>query len=224
MIKYLVHLLFFITLCVVLSTCKHEPVFDPTTCGDAQTIDEMKQWVLFKPGTYWIYEEETSGDRDTVIVTEHFDGVSSGGYAAFGCVMHSSYDGYNYDYYFNDSYSRSCDWSEGCTCFKVFCNKSKPGDFVGDDRTFIFPLKEGNYLGMSWGGGDFGYISITNYHFTVSTESHQFPECVEFTIDHAVQHNWTKVRLSLSMNIGIVRKEQIEMNETWNLIEYQIVQ
>lgn len=185
----------------------------------------MKQWVLFKPGTYWIYEEENTGYIDTVTVTEYFDGLSSGGFAAFGCVMHSSFDGYNYDYWFNNSYSRSCDWSEECMCHKVFCSKSKPGDFVGDDRAFIFPLKEGNYLGLSWGGGDYGYVTTTIYPILIiTTDLQEYSNCAEFTIDNAVQHGWTKVRLYLKANIGIVRKDLTEMNEKWNLIDYVIVQ
>ncbi len=221
--KFVFHLLFLTVLCIALSTCKHEPVFDPATCGDAQTIDEMKQWVLFKPGTYWIYEEETSGDRDTVIVTEYFDGVSSGGFAAFGCVMHSSYDGYNYDYWFNDSYSGDC-LSENCSCRRVFCSKSMPGDFFGEGGVFVFPLYRGNYLGVGFGGGDGGIMKIENYPLDMEISDTVYSNCVKYLIENSVQHNWTNAFYSINKNIGVVKKEAYENGEVWNLFEYHIIQ
>ena len=209
-----------------LSRCKHEPPFDPATCGDAQTIEEMKHWVLFKPGTYWIYEEENTGYIDTVTVTEYFDGLSSGGFAAFGCVMHSTFDGYNYDYWFNDSYSGDCGSNESCICRKVLCSKSVPGDFVGEEFSFVFPLKVSNYQGLWWGmgGGDYGFTTITNFPFTCAIEQLEFSICTEFTIDNSVQNDWKKVIYTLAHNVGIVSKQNIEENQKWNIKEYQIIQ
>jgi hypothetical protein len=146
LLKYFI----FILGVILISTCTHEKDI-PVDCGDAQTIAEMKPWVLFKPGTYWIYEEETSGERDTVTVTEYFDGVSSGGFAAFGCLMYSSYDGFYYDYAFNDSYSGIS--PNGCAARKVFCSKYKPGNYYGGDNVFVFPLEIGKMGALTWGGG-----------------------------------------------------------------------
>jgi hypothetical protein len=209
---------------VGLSRCKHEPPFDPATCGDAQTIEEMKQWVLFKPGTYWIYEEENTGYIDTVAVTEYFDGLSSGGFAAFGCVMHSSFDGYNYDYYFNDSYSYDCQENDNCRCRRIACSKSKPGDFFGDAYVFIFPLESGRMTGISATTDLFGNCSIVNYPVFFEGLVDTLSNCALFNTPYAVQHEWTQANYLMSTNIGIVKKELIDLNQIWNLIEYEIIQ
>jgi hypothetical protein len=223
MIKFLLHLLFLGLLCVGLSGCKHEPPFDPATCGDAQTIEEMKQWVLFKPGTYWIYEEENTGYIDTVAVTEYFDGLSSGGFAAFGCVMHSSFDGYDYDYWFNDSYSGEC-ISSNCGCRRVFCSKSIAGDFFGEGGVYVFPLYQGNYLGVGFGGGNGGIMKVENYPIDVEISDEVYSDCVKYLIENSVQHGWTDVFYSINKNIGVVKKEAYENGEVWNLIDHNIIQ
>ncbi|MFM9984463.1 MAG: hypothetical protein ACKVOK_04475 [Flavobacteriales bacterium] len=76
--QFIIHLLFFAALCVVLHNCKHEPVIDPNgpQCGEATTIDELREWAFFKEGTYWIYEEETTLARDTFTVVDSHDFIT----------------------------------------------------------------------------------------------------------------------------------------------------
>jgi len=92
---------------VILSflTCKHEPEIDPNSsyCGEATTIDEMMEWVYFKTGTYWIYEEQNSGALDTMTVYYDYNGVSNTGNREFVVKMESSLDGYTYEYWFNNA-------------------------------------------------------------------------------------------------------------------------
>lgn len=221
--KFIIHILLIVCLCISLSNCKHEPDPNGAQCGDAQTIDEMKQWVLFKPGTYWIYEEETSGERDTVTVTEYFDGLSAGGFAAFGCVMHSSFDGYDYDYWFNDSYS-GISSQDNCFARRIECSKSKPGDHFGNAYVYSFPLKLDRQAGINATTDLFGYLTIIDYPFVWSSSFDTLVSCVKFNTPYAVQHNWTEANYILSKNFGIVQKELVELEQNWFLIEAQIIQ
>jgi hypothetical protein len=226
MIKYLVHLLFFITLCVVLATCKHEPVIDPNgpQCGEATTIDEMMEWVYFKTGTYWIYEEQNTGALDTMTVYYDYNGVSATDHREFVVKMESSLDGYTYEYWFNDSWSNQCDtYFTSCFCRVVDCEKYVPGDYVGGNHTFIFPLIVGNRAGQQH-GLDFGYSTITNHFATIELNDNIFSDVYEYHMDISVQHNFDTATYKISKNVGFVEKQVPGQNAHWIIKEFQIQQ
>lgn len=70
------------------------------------------------------------------------------------CTVLFSHD-YNYDYWFNDSYSGKCP-DNTCICRRVFCSKYKTGNYFGEGGTFFFPIIVGNYIGVGFGGGEGG--------------------------------------------------------------------
>lgn len=205
-----------------LSTCRNEEIPEPSSCGDAQTVEQMKEWVYFKTGTWWIYEEETTGIRDTVTVTSDGEGLSQGGYETFGSVWHSSLDGYNYDYWFNDSYS-GVSTQDNCFSRRISCSKYMPGEFFGAGYVYIFPLIKGRTAGIQSTTSLDGQFSIQLYPFTYISLQDTFINCVKFHTPYAVQHNWAEANYTVAKNYGVVRKEVVGLGQNWNLIEYEIV-
>jgi hypothetical protein len=220
------HILFLFCLCTVLSTCKHEPEIDPNSsyCGEATTIDEMMEWVYFKTGTYWIYEEQNSGALDTMTVYFDYSGISNTGNREFVVKMESSRDGYTYEYWFNDAWSGECGTRGGCLCRVVDCEKYIPGDFVGGNHVFIFPLFVDNRAGQHGQDLDFGYSRIVEKIDTLILSGTLFLNVYEYSFDYSVQHDYESAEYYLVKNFGIIQKRINSINENWELIEYAINQ
>ncbi|MFM9984466.1 MAG: hypothetical protein ACKVOK_04490 [Flavobacteriales bacterium] len=223
--QFAYYILFLICLCLLLANCKHEPVIDPNgpQCGEATTIDEMMEWVYFKTGTYWIYEEQNTGALDTVTVVDDYSGTS-GGFRDFLTIMQSSYDGYFYKYWFNDSYSTESTLVPGCILHAVDCDKYIPGDYAGGNRTFVFPLRVGNRASQSGGGLDFGFTTNVGNINADSIHSSLYYNVFEFHQDYSPQHNYEASNYKITKNIGIVEKTVPIFSQEWQLIEFQINQ
>jgi hypothetical protein len=226
MIKFLLHLLFLSLLCVGLSRCKHEPVIDPNgpQCGEATTIEEMLEWVYFKTGTYWIYEEQNTGVLDTMTVYYDYNGVSSSGYREFVVKMESSLDGYTYEYWFNDAWSGDCDLLPSCFCRVIDCGKYIPGNVAGANHVFIFPLKIGNQCSQSGGGINFGPSIIAEHIISDTIAGVVYSNVYKIEQTYSPQHEYEASIYKLSDGVGIIQKMIPSFSENWHLIEYQIIQ
>ena len=223
---FLLHILLLLALCFALSNCKHEPVIDPNgpQCGEATTIDEMMEWVYFKTGTYWIYEEQNTGALDTMTVYYDYNGVSPTGNRDFVVKMRSSLDGYTYEYWFNDAWSGDCGTREGCFCRVVDCDKYKPGDYAGGNHVFIFPLFIGNKTGQSGGDLDFGSSKIVAQYHSDSIQQNEFDNVFEIHQEYSPQHNYQESKYKIVNKIGIVQKIIPEYSQNWEIVDYTINQ
>lgn len=223
---FLLHILLLLALCFALSNCKHEPVIDPNgpQCDEATTIDEMMEWVYFKTGTYWIYEEQNTGALDTMTVYYDYNGVSPTGNRDFVVKMRSSLDGYTYEYWFNDAWSTESTLNPGCILHAVDCEKYVPGDFVGGNHTFIFPLIIHNRAYQLGPNLATGYTEIIDKLDSVIISPGIFQNVYKFRLDFSIQHDRKLANYSICQNIGIIQKEIPAFDENWLLIEYQINQ
>jgi hypothetical protein len=213
-----------LALLLLLVKCKHEPVIDPNgpQCGEATTIDEMMEWMYFKTGTYWVYSEQNTGVLDTMTVYYDYNGVSSTGNREFAVKMRSSLDGYTHEYWFNDAWSNECDtYFTDCFCRVVDCDKYKPGDYVGGNHTFIFPLIIGNRAGQQH-GLDFGYSTIVSHSDSVIIGDLIFLDVYEFQLDISVQHNFNEATYKNAKKKGFIEKIIPNQNEHWVIVEFEI--
>lgn len=206
-----------------LVNCKKDPP-SQTRCGDSMEINEIKNWVLFKPGTYWIYEEENSLERDTVRVTSYYDTITPAGNLAFNTSMYSSFDRYYHKYYFNESFTNPNESGNGCVRRRIYCTRSRPGDYEGGGYSFVFPLEEGSTIGIQSGGVHEGELFVERYPLSSIINGQVYPGAVSYHVSYAVQFGWKEARFTLAQNVGIIRKENLTDNKIWNLVEYRIVQ
>jgi hypothetical protein len=224
--KFIYHILVLTAICVVCSRCKHVPEIDPNSayCGEATTIDEMMEWVYFKEGTYWIYQEQNTGVLDTVLVYYDYNGTHPEGFRDFVVKMRSSYDGYTYEYWFNDGWSGECTLKPGCFCRGIECDKYIPGDYAGGNRVFAFPLRIGNQVGQDAGTSNYGVSRITARYDTIQIEENFFLNVYEHIQDYSPQHDYDSSIYRICKKIGIIEKLIESQSEHWRLIEYRIEQ
>jgi len=197
----------------------------PTSSGaGCEDIQNVKHFFYFKVGSWWVYEEENSGTRDSVYVTSASENPSN---YDFNVEVYSEFQDYTYRF-----------WPEyyavnGCPQNGVICNrclivkrsKYKPGDFVGEGRCFLFIPKLGDYTGVP-------NTQFANNQIQVD----QILDSVSFVVDvkfgrtikiHELNTFIEGVQPThhyFSEHVGLIRKELLDSNEVWNLVDYYIVE
>lgn len=116
-----------------------------TTCpteggAGCEDIQNVKHFFYFKVGSWWVYEEESSGLRDSVYVTLALENPNN---YDFDVEVFSSHQDYYYRFRPIKVNSSSCP-SNGsiCSrCIQVKRSKYKPGDFVNESTCFCLSQK-----------------------------------------------------------------------------------
>jgi hypothetical protein len=192
-------------------------------CGEATTIDEMMEWVYFKIGTYWIYQEQNTGATDTCTVYFSYSGTSQAGNREFLYKIHSSFDGYTYEYWFNDGWSSHNIRREGCPIRVVDCDKYIPGDYLGGTHVFPFPLFVGNTCGQD-NGVVYGLAEIVNIRSQDTLYNSVFTNTVEVHQECSPQHAFHPSSYKIVKNIGIIQKKVPHLDQDWILMSKHIIQ
>jgi hypothetical protein len=208
-----------------LSTCKKDsdcPPSEPCPCEGDTCLEEMKDWFYFQPGTYWIYQEENSGALDTVHVYEA--GSSSEG---FTTRVQSSileewipgqWEKYNYAYrYWGSSI---CQDKPNCRCHRLNRVKSRPLDFVGAANILYYPFTTWDFF-YPIGGGVAEPVELFD---SLIVSGVAFIDVQNIYNSECISENGLEVNFFFSKNYGLIRKDLPQLDEVWNLIEYNIVQ
>lgn len=191
---------------------------NPENC---QTIFEAKDFFLFKQGSWWVYEEETSHERDSLYVTQYANSTTYG----FDCQIKSSLTEYLYNY-----------WPE-CYDINGLCNstaltnkkliyvkesKGKPGEFVAESTCFFVAYKEGDFAGAFNVNLPNNKIFVHDILPDYSLNGFNFNKTVVIRELAKAQEHDQETKHYYSQGIGLVRKELIDSNEVWNLVNYHI--
>jgi len=212
---------------VLILGCKKDKVpctTCPTEGANCEDVQNVKHFFYFKVGSWWVYEEENSGLRDSVYVTSALENQSNFG---FDVEVYSTYQDYYYHFWpeYNIVSNQCPENGQICKyCVKVLRSKYRPGDFVGEATCFIFiPIvgaSEGNYNAYYtnnriWVDSIFDEYSVSLYEFKrtiVLFENNTRMEGLQPTNHY------------FSENVGLVRKELLDSNQVWNLVDYNIEQ
>jgi hypothetical protein len=230
--KFILHGFLLLLLVAVCSRCKHLPPTPPCECGEVNTIDELRQWAYFKTGTYWIYEEQTTLERDTFTVLNSHDFVTPDGYPQFDYETYRSLDDYRYTFWFNESGTALNCNNNCCDCRRIWCSKQTAGDADGADPLFTFPTYVGSYSYILGGGGEGGKVDVVDNFSELRIGSNIFNNVVvELNTNSVLDQNpsffsyeYYQVKYYFAKGFGIIRKEIAETSEVWNLIDYEIIQ
>ena len=224
--KYFLVLLFsYLSILFVFSSCDKkcddDNVWgDDGLCPDAeQSFEDMKAWYFFKEGTYWIYEEQNTGQLDTVIVYSNQENQFDTIYQ-FEWHATSSLGGF-FDQWVNTSWSGHCAEKISCNCHLVFKSRGIPGVGVYEDRPFMFPHIKNNWVSNLWAGGLSTVVSIQE---TLEFGDFIFYEVVEYNTEIDATQNDNEVFYKFAKNIGMIEKKIPSLNEEWRLVEYGINQ
>ena len=225
--RFLLSIFATVFICLMLTMCKHDPPPEPPPiCQYDSSIEEMKKWYYFKTGTWWVYEEQTTGALDTVTV--YFDqSFGEGMVGSFEWIANSSFDGYNYHYFFSSSNTIYCLNQPECDCHKVSRSKGMPGEFVGESTPYLWPIILGNYnniVGYPNGQITAGITSVmaTNLTQIINSETIFGIASFNVTTDQSIA-GWPS-EYRLAQNIGVVQRQHPHTNEVWVLINYYVIQ
>lgn len=207
----------------ISSSCKKKKKFceSGSTC---RSVLEAKDFFLFKEGSWWVYEEETTHERDSQYV---YQSSNTTGYYFFTGI-HSSLDEYNYRFWpiYADGAIETCSETEPVSgrCLYIKRDKGKIGDFIGEGNYFVFNYSLENYFystNINFPNNKVTFESISmqlsqgNVVWDKVVKTHELCELQEN--NQATNHYYKK-------NIGLVRKELMDSNQVWNLVNYHIVQ
>lgn len=193
--------------------------------SDCKTVQEAKDYFAFNEGSWWVYEEETSGERDSCYVTYGSNNTSS---SYFVTEIYSSYQDYSYNYYADYIENNIC--SENLPvlsrCLYVDREKGKPGEYVGHGYCFFVNYRKGDNVSINSGGGIndcpnnsliyediFSSYELGNLTFSKTIKVHELCSYIEG--EQPTNHYYSK-------GVGIIRKELIDSNKVWNLVNYHI--
>jgi hypothetical protein len=193
----------------------------PNDCVD---VREVKDYFYFNYGSWWVYEEENSGKRDSVYVTETFTDTGS---VTFATRLFSTYDGYEYRFWTTgvdpsviNNIAKKTEPSA-----RVIRNKTKSGDHVAEATCFLFYPKVG-LSRIAYGGTYIGYnniIEIENIYSSYVVNSIAFMSVVMISEEHtAIEESQPTVHY-YSPNVGLIKKELLDSHQVWNLVDYHIV-
>jgi hypothetical protein len=217
------HIITLLLCTLILLGCKKD---EPIPCQETgnencEDIQNVKHFFYFKVGSYWVYEEETSGDLDTVYVTEASENPTN---YDFDVRVYSTYQDYFYHFWPEYYGAGSCqDSGPICSaCLRVKRSKYKPGEYVGEGRSFIFVMEV----------GDFEYVpntAFTNNKIIIDAKYDSylidtliFNRTVKMHELNTFIEDKQPTNHYFSEDVGLIRKELLDSNKVWNLIDYYI--
>jgi hypothetical protein len=218
------HIITLLLCTLILLGCKKD---EPIPCQETgnencEDIQNVKHFFYFKVGSYWVYEEETSGDLDTVYVTEASENPSN---YDFDVRMYSSYQDFYY-HFWPEYFPGDQDCPEAgpiCKrCLSVKRSKYRPGVIVYQANCFMFIPQVGQ--------SEFNYNSSISNNKVITDEiddsffngTLQFERTVKMYEINTVMEGYQPTNHYFSENVGLTRKELIDSNQVWNLVDYYI--
>ena len=211
---------FFLLITILTLSCQREaedPVPIIQACEYDDSIEELKAWHYFKQGTWWVYRDVNSVDLDTIRVYNSGTGISQDNWPYFFWDSSSSFEEYNFKYYFHESFSRNCNESQDCMCHKVERTKTRPGHFIGSDWCFLFPNLPDLVIGHWPNTSTKLFIQDS-----LALGDLYFEDVIEWKSNGHPSENYEPVEFYLAKNIGIIRRVLPEQNRDWVLIDYFI--
>jgi hypothetical protein len=184
-------------------------------------MKSLKDHFYFKVGTYWVYEEETTGQLDSQWVSQSMLSTDA---CDFDYDINSSLHDYDINIW-----SDLLTSAKGCglvpienTTAYIKRNKSKAGDYAGQSVLAIFPYEVGDSIANQGGGaGNYNSILKTN---SILHSYEEYNNVVEVSDKYNIIENDQSTRSFYAKNIGLIKKELIDSNQVWNLIRYHINQ
>lgn len=216
-------------LIAISSSCKkEEPAPQPVTSNvngwDCDPIQGVKDFFFFKEGSWWVYQEEGSGELDTISVTIAAHDPNS---YNFDIRVYSSFEDYSYHFWpvsSQSSPSAHCpDIGTICDrCLKVKRSKYKPGEFVSEATCFFY-LPEVGQHDLNWNylflGNEVRTDSIMD---SLTISGFNFGSSVRIFEQSCVMEGYQPTYHYFSRDVGLVKKELLFDAKVWNLVDFYI--
>ncbi len=193
----------------------------PTGSSNCEDIQNVKHFFYFKVGSWWVYEEENSGARDSVYVTIASENPNN---YDFNVEVYSTYQDYYYRFWPEYYPVNGCPQNgKICKrCLIVKRSKYKPGDFVAEGRCFLFIPLEGDSQGVYYNGFPENRIYIEEVNDSLQLINLTFGRSISVYENFTLMEGKQQTRHTFSEDVGLVRKELLDSNRVWNLVDYHI--
>lgn len=218
------HLIFFLFVICVCSCCSDKEGDGDPNNGYWPISQDVKDYTLFKPGTYWIYQDSASGAIDSVYVYDLKQGIDTM-YDTHGKLF--GYFDYFDEYWFHgiDGYTNhiwvNTFWTKQYGTTPVWKERFKPGDFVGQTFLTILPFDVNRQYAAYT---DVGVITISGIYTSININGITYGNSVIVHNTENIAENRSPSNYYITKNIGLTRREIIDSLWVWNLIRYNIIQ
>ncbi len=217
--------LFFLAIIGFVSSCCKKDTPPPTY----YVPQELKDWMYYKQGSYWVYQDSASNINDSVYVTSSEikieDDVDKMGKIiwkeeTFYVYTQSTLSSYIYiDRSSITSSPQNCD----NTCYIIYRErKTSIGSNVG--TTFILFLSP--KIGLQAAPNGLTYVTLAAIYDSLQVGGKYFHNVVRMDETKNETEGGGPTKFYIAKHYGIIRKEITAGNteKTWNLVNYKIVQ
>jgi hypothetical protein len=219
-ILFLATLLLFLT----SSSCKdkNKKTYCEENPSECSNIQGVKDYFCFKEGSWWVYQEETTLERDSVYITQYYNDLSN---YDFDVRMYSTHQ--DYFYHFFPLYaggSQNCNPSGNIysTCIRIKRAKYKSGDFVDEATCFLFKFKLGSFSYVPNNYFENNRITVSNLFDNYNCGLSTFNKVVQISELNTLMEGKQPTNHFFAQGVGLIRKELIDSNQVWNLVSYHI--
>ncbi len=199
-------------------------------------LNEARDYIYFKTGTWWVYKKIPGGDLDTIEVFE--DWIDTLKLTGAGNVMYyedvtwrakSRLDDYVYRFY-QVFPMPVLEWDLIQPNDKVwkqyFWSKSRPGDGGGRTNVFTYPFTK-----EILNNGHSHDTKLLDDIDTLTIQGKLFTDLKHYNISNDASFSWGLpgqgggiVEYYWAPRYGIVKREHMQKNISWELVESHIVQ
>lgn len=195
-------------------------------------LEEAKDYIHFKQGTWWVYLNSKTNERDSIVVSSsNLDTITLKGEKNTITQEESSFkatsylNDFNYTMYlalrpFPDIWKgqhKNSEWA-------YTVSKSKPGDYEGESNVFVYPF------GLNGGGSDHNTtyegkldsllvqgILYRNVQTFIVSDDATFAHSFGIGKGGKTKYYWAPF-------VGMVKREHLTHNIKWELVNSHIIQ
>jgi len=190
--------------------------------GTCETVMEAKDYFVFNMGSWWVYEEETSHERDSVYVILYNNDPDS---PDFDVTVFSEREDMRYHYFpqiisNNGCYNYSLVSENKCIYIKR--SKGNFGNYIGEDNCFFIQHRKSDCINTSNVYYPNDKLCINDIYATYNLSGFNFDRTIKIYEEHTFVENNEATNHYYSKGIGLIRKELVTSSQVWNLVSYHI--
>ena len=209
----------------ILTTCKDD---EPQYLGEFRLGAEGEAYIKFEPGSYWVYENDMTGERDSIVMDyyrskmRHFQGLEREYYREDISFKWESNNGvyiFNSVHPFADLTPESA-FQSNSRHWAMPCNRQ----VVGPSAIMHMPPT------LTSGGGVSGQLSTHRLtHDSLQVQGEWYYDVAVFEVDNDPLLDNKPSKYYWAKNVGLIKKEKFkhwtnEYIEGWHLVKYQVTQ
>ncbi len=194
----------------------------PEKCVESK---KTRDHYYFKTGSWWVYQEVNSHQLDTQWVSQ--DWVND---CKFDLIIKSSLDDYERHRWSHErALSKNCGMVPKGDVTRIERSKAKAGDYVGGSYIGIFYPVIGDFIG-NYGGGGYqsetysGMLWVNNIHSEYTILNETFINVVQMKDKYNITEHSQPTFHYYAEGVGLIKKELIDSNQVWLLIDYDVQQ